>query len=345
MRPDLHWLKIHRFQAIVGSVLCLFVLCIGIGAVGLRQSQKQEPVKTTQKTTKKKTTKTLEKPKKAMRQIQQELMTLRVPHFVGLTLKEARHLAGRNEMTLQFVDKVNKALSPEEGQEYIVIAQSIPSGETMLKKMVLRLSLRPQTEILQEQQQKEEEQRRQHQQELQQRKEAEMLRVSAQSVEKAEFEQNWAQMDFVPSYDELKKLAEEKYGMDERSFILSLGWLAGDNLEGQDDYGSFLSGCCPINVFLKMDPDAFYKFYTSWGSYYHYDKYVARAQHANDYIRRIFYLSLMHLDTRATEANGMCVENGYNAHSIEKAFYKVKYRSGHILPTGSYDGWFGVWSY
>ena len=149
----------------------------------------------------------------------------------------------------------------------------------------------------------------------------------------------------APSLNQLKKLARDYYGMDDRSFTIALGWLAGDNLQGQDDYASYLSACAPINAFRKNGSARFVSEYTSWGSYYAYGRYVSRANNANSYIRKVMLVALTNLDTRPTEANGMCVENGYRAHSISSAIYKVRYRSSHILPYGGYEGWFGVWSY
>lgn len=126
------------------------------------------------------------------------------------------------------------------------------------------------------------------------------------------------------SLENLKKIAREKYRLrDEDAFDVALGWLAGDNGQGQDDYFSYLSGCAPINHFLKDGKEKFIQDFTNpaWGSVYSLTDYKGRATRANDYIRQCFYVCLVNLDTRPWEANGMCPENGQAGNSAARAFY------------------------
>lgn len=152
------------------------------------------------------------------------------------------------------------------------------------------------------------------------------------------------------AYEELFSIARELYGMDEVTFNLSLGWFAGDNLEGQDDYWSYLSACVPINYINRAGQDSFKKNYleAAWAkstSYYSYDSYSSRARNANEYIRKIFYIAMTHLDPNPIEADGVCVENGYKvSRTTADAYYQTNARWFHVLPTGSYEGVAGVWS-
>lgn len=163
------------------------------------------------------------------------------------------------------------------------------------------------------------------------------------SLSSKEFDQKLKGMK-APSLAELKTLAHQLYGMDEASFNVALGWLAGDNI-AEDNYWNYFSACCPINAFVKMGAAGFQSYYCNdaWSGgrgYYTPAAYAGRAAGANENLRRIFYIALTNRDPRPTEANGMAPENGLAGRSISQAIYKTRgysYELGHEI-------WWGVWA-
>ena len=148
----------------------------------------------------------------------------------------------------------------------------------------------------------------------------------------------------APSYDELRKMAKDKYHMDEQAFQVALGWTVGDTYQGQDDYISYLSACCPINTFKKVGSASFINQYTSWGSYYTFSQYQYRAKNAGTYARKVFYLAMTNLDTRPTQVNGVTIENGYATTLSEKtAIYCKQITWSHTLANGTNKGKVCAW--
>ena len=163
------------------------------------------------------------------------------------------------------------------------------------------------------------------------------------ALSKEQFEQMLAAGQ-APSLAELKETAMELYGMDEASFNVALGWLAGDNI-AEDNYWNYFSACCPINAFVKMGAAGFQSYYCNdaWSGgrgYYTPAAYAGRAAGANENLRRIFYIALTNRDPRPTEANGMAPENGLAGRSISQAIYKTR---GYSYELGR-EIWWGVWA-
>lgn len=116
----------------------------------------------------------------------------------------------------------------------------------------------------------------------------------------------------APSVEELKRMAKDRYGMDEQSFTLAFGWIAGWETAGMtendtDHYADYLSACLGINHIRKYGYATSQSIFSGWGGYYTYPSLSAHV-HGNGastpYLRKLFYLAMTNLDTRIMSAYG-----------------------------------------
>ena len=126
----------------------------------------------------------------------------------------------------------------------------------------------------------------------------------------------------APSVEELKSIAKSKHNMSENDFILAYGWLAGWETsgigpDGADAYADYLSACVGINHIKKYGYAKAQAIFNGWGSYYNYHSLLTHIQQNgnNEYLRKLFYIALTDLDSRAIGASGFDCYGGKEIYS------------------------------
>ena len=137
-------------------------------------------------------------------------------------------------------------------------------------------------------------------------------------------------MKKTPTYDELVKIAKEKYGMPEDVFQIVFGWAIGEGYDNHDHYLGYLNDNVGINHYMGYGKKTASELAASiagrdTSGYYSVSKMQQRSINAknnpNGYsnIYKGMYLALMYPEENAHDCDGVSNYSGYGGEKIYSA--------------------------
>ena len=179
---------------------------------------------------------------------------------------------------------------------------------------------------------------------------------NGKALDEEELMKAYEKMTTVPTYDDLYKLAQQKYNMSEDAFKVAFGWAIGEAYDrSKNNYGvvdyylSYLNACIGINKYMGLgltDAVALAKSIQGAGPYEWYSVDAFKSD-VNDAINggtkydstfKIMYLAIKYPDENAHDCDGL---SNYEPYGGEKYYTGGIYEKTYVIKVWSlwYEGY------